>query len=78
MFLKEFQKSLFNFIWSGKIDKIKRSYADKCEGGLNVPHLLSQDQTMKISWLHRLLKRPKMINYFIWLTFYLKVNLSIY
>ena len=61
MFLEEFQKSLFNFIWSGKIDKIKRSYlyADKCEGGLNVPHLLSQDQTMTISWLHRLLKRPK-------------------
>ena len=43
IFLEEFQKSLFNFIWSGKIDKIKRSYlhADKCEGGLNVPHLLS-------------------------------------
>ena len=41
IFWVEFQKSLFNSIWSGKIDKIKISYlyADKCEGGLNIPHL---------------------------------------
>ena len=40
--------------------KIKKSvlYASKNEGGLDVPHLLSQDKDAKISWLHRIVRRP--------------------
>ena len=59
-FFIEFERLIFDFIWSGKKAKIKKSilYASKNEGGLDVPHLLSQDKAAKISWLHRIVRRP--------------------
>ena len=58
-FLNKIDKMIFNFIWNGKFDKIKRKYLrlDKDQGGLNVPHLGTQDKVLKISWLHKLLNR---------------------
>ena len=56
----QIDKLIFNFIWNGKVDKIKRGYMrlNKDEGGLNVPHLRTQDKVLKISWLHRVLNIP--------------------
>ena len=58
-FLNKLDKMIFNFIWNGKFDKIKHKYLrlDKDQGGLNVPHLGTQDKVLKISWLHKLLNR---------------------
>ena len=58
-FLSKIDKMIFNFIWNGKFGKIKRKYLrlDKDQGGLNVPHLGTQDKVLKISWLHKLLNR---------------------
>ena len=63
-FFVEFERLIFDFIWSGKKAKIKKSilYASKNDGldwgGLDVPHLLSQVKAAKISWLHRIVRRP--------------------
>ena len=59
-FFVEFERLIIDFIWSGKKAKIKKSilYASKNEGGLDVPRLLSQDKAAKISWLHRIVRRP--------------------
>ena len=56
----QIDKLIFNFIWNGKVDKIKRGYMrlNKDEGGLNVPHLRTQDKVLKILWLHRILNTP--------------------
>ena len=46
----QIDKLIFNFIWNGKVHKIKRGYMrlNKDEGGLNVPHLRTQDKVLKI------------------------------
>ena len=56
----QIDKLIFNFIRNGKVDKIKRGYMrlNKDEGGLNVPHLRTQDKDLNISWLHRVLNIP--------------------
>ena len=55
--LKECTKLFFQFLWNEKPDKIKRSiiYNKKEEGGLNLFHLESQNQALKIGWVKRLL-----------------------
>ena len=56
-FFAEVQQLLFRFLWNNKNDKIKRSllYNDYHEGGLKMPHLLSFNHAMKITWVKRYL-----------------------
>ena len=56
-FMKQVEKLMFEFIWGGKKDRIKRmtlksKYKD---GGLKVPDIALQAQSLKISWIKRYL-----------------------
>ncbi len=55
-FYKEIEKILFNFVWNGKPDKIKRNvlYGEKCDGGLKLTNIECQDKALKIAWIKRL------------------------
>ena len=50
----EIQQLLFKFLWSKKVDKIKRSLLYN-DGGLKMPHLLCFNRAMKIAWIKRFL-----------------------
>ena len=54
--IKQLEKVMFNFIW-GKTEKIKRSTTKniKNEGGLQVPDIASQANSLKINWVKKFL-----------------------
>ena len=54
-FFSELQKILFQFLWSNRKDNIRRSllYSEYKEGGLKMPHLLSFNRAMKVTWIKR-------------------------
>ena len=56
-FFSEMQKRLFKFVWNNKGDRIKRSilYNDYSNGGLNMPHLSSFNNALKVAWVKRFL-----------------------
>lgn len=56
-YISELNKILYNFIWDGKPDKIKRSVmiAPIDKGGLNMIDITIQDKSLKIAWIKRLL-----------------------
>ncbi|XP_043210824.1 uncharacterized protein LOC122375482 [Amphibalanus amphitrite] len=51
-FIKEVEKLMFKFIWGGKKDKVKRmTLKSKYKGGgLKVPDLALQAQSLKVTW----------------------------
>lgn len=51
------ERELFNFIWNGKQDELKRStlIADYSTGGLNMIDIDSYFNTLKIKWVSRLM-----------------------
>ena len=55
--IKELNDMFFNFIWSGKPDKINRKvlFMDKTIGGLNMVKLKPFITSIKIFWIRRLL-----------------------
>jgi hypothetical protein len=55
--MNEIKKLLFNFIWNGTNDKIKRDVLvdDIKNGGLNAPHLESILLTSRVAWVRRYL-----------------------
>ena len=56
-YFKELEKTLFNFIWNGKPDKMKRTtaIAPLNKGGLNMINIATQNKSLKITWIQRLL-----------------------
>ena len=56
-FLKELNKLLYNFLWNGKNDKIRRSGVCQAYevGGLKMVDIKSFLAALKISWLKRIL-----------------------
>jgi hypothetical protein len=56
-FLDELQGMFFNFLWSGKKDKIKRqsTYQSYEEGGLKMINVKAYLSSLKITWLKRIL-----------------------
>ena len=54
--LRNFNSMLFNFIWSGKKDKIKRSILTKKyeEGGLNMTDIETYLKAIHLKWIKRL------------------------
>lgn len=56
-FMKEIQDVIFDFIWNGKPDKVKRSTMSNNidKGGLKVIDVKSFSQALKISWVKRYL-----------------------
>ena len=56
-FFSNLQKSLFDFLWNNKGDRIKRSvlYNDYSDGGLKMPHIYSINNAIKIAWVKRYL-----------------------
>ena len=58
--MKDINSILFNFLWDGKPDKIKRRtvIADYKEGGIRMPDIKSRIKTIKIMWIKRL-KMPQ-------------------
>jgi exonuclease III len=55
-FLTNLQKKLFDFVWDGKGEAIKRDtlIGDYKDGGYRMPDLLLYSQSLKIIWLKRL------------------------
>ena len=55
--LKEIETLIFNFIWNGKKDKIKRQVLTqgRYKGGLAVPDLYIKNKALKIAWIKRIL-----------------------
>ena len=58
--IESLQKKCFDFIWSGKRDKIKRSIAvfHTKEGGINIPDVRKYIQALKLTWIKRLFNVP--------------------
>ena len=56
-FFKQLETIIFNFIWNGKKDKIKRKIIinELEEGGLNMTHLMSFCNSLKLIWIKKLL-----------------------
>ncbi len=56
-FLKEVEKAVFQFIWSDKKDKIKRTVliADYADGGLRAPDIESIVLANRVGWIKRYL-----------------------
>lgn len=54
-FIKQIERIIFNFIWSGKPDKVKRStlIATIPNGGLNALHISSFINSLKCTWVKR-------------------------
>ena len=55
-FIQELDSLVFNFIWSGKPDKVKRKtiIGNYSEGGLRMCHIPSLLKGLKIAWVKRL------------------------
>ena len=53
---KEIDRIMFNFIWNGKTDKVKRKtlISNYDEGGLRVPQAKIFAKSLKTSWLKRI------------------------
>ena len=54
--IESLQKKCFDFVWSGKKDKIKRSisvYHTK-DGGLNIPNIKKYIHALKLTWIKRI------------------------
>ena len=58
-FFEQLQRIFFNFLWSGKKDRIKRNilYNDYENGGLKMTHLRSFCSALKIAWVKRILDK---------------------
>ena len=56
-FLKELNKIIFNFVWSGKSEKIKRKVLINTfeKGGVKIPDPQSFDKAIKVTWVKRIL-----------------------
>ena len=55
--IQEINKAIYNFIWNGKPDKIKRNIlvGTRETGGLQVPHIPTLCSSLKITWVKRLM-----------------------
>ena len=60
-YVKEVEQIVFNFLWDGRNDKIKREiiYAPRDMGGLNMMHIPTQIKALKIIWVKRLMTGPR-------------------
>ena len=72
--LKELRKSLFNFLWSSKGDKIKRNVmiGDYSDGGLKMIDLKSFNKALKSTWVKKNLDlenhgKWKHFNFWFWI-----------
>ena len=54
-FIKELEKVIYDFIWGGTPDKIKRTtmISNICDGGLRTTHIASFIKSLKCSWIKR-------------------------
>lgn len=54
-FVKKLESAFFKFIWGGKKDRIKRATlkAKYKDGGLQVPDVISQSNSLKIAWVRK-------------------------
>ena len=52
-FLKATNKLIFNFLWDGKPDKIKRSImvSDYMSGGMKMVDIYNFERTLKVNWI---------------------------
>ena len=60
-FLKDIHKSIFNFLWDDKPDKIKRSclMGDYTSGGMKMIDIYNFERALKVSWIKRLMYQKK-------------------
>ena len=59
-FIKNIETTIFNFIWGGKRDRIKRATlkAKYKDGGLQVPDILQKSKSLNIAWIKKYIHRP--------------------
>jgi exonuclease III len=58
--LDKIQKTLYQYLWDNKPDKIKRTVIlnTRDKGGLSMPDIRHQNTALKISWIQRILRNP--------------------
>jgi len=68
-FFKELERTLYNFIWNSKVDRIKRKtmILDYMKGGLNMIDCVSQCKALKVKWLNKLLHNREELKEEFWL-----------
>ena len=71
--LQEFKNLVYNFLWNGKTDRVKRSTISKKynEGGLNMTDIETYIKYLRIKWILKLIEN-KEDNWTILPQFYLK------
>ena len=76
IFLKSVNTILYNFVWEGKPDKIKRSSIckDYFKGGLKMINIYNYEKALKVSWMKRLLINPTSQWYNLFQKYYIKVD----
>lgn len=59
-FIKDLNEILFNFLWKSKVDKIKRKQITQeySDGGLKMIEINNYIQSLKSSWIRRLINSP--------------------
>ena len=62
--LDDINKTIFSFIWNDKPDKIKRNIVTQNYeiGGLKVPDIYKLAQSIKASWVKRILDSSNKVN----------------
>ena len=60
-FLKATNKLIFNFLWDGKPDEIKRSImvSDCMSGGMKMVDIYNFERALKVNWIRKLLSQKK-------------------
>ncbi len=78
--LTQTEKSLFNFLWNGKPDKIKRDIMKlpTCMGGMLVPDIALKNAALKIAWVQRVLNKECTFNLLIGRTIPISLDLFWY
>ena len=63
-FLKEVNTILYNFLWEGKPDKIKRSTTilKHTHGGLKMVNIYNFDKSLKVTWVKKLLTQSEILS----------------
>ena len=59
-FLKELNNILYQFLWNGKPDKIKRTTINLSlnQGGMKMINLFNFEKALKVNWVKRLISQP--------------------
>ena len=77
-FLIQIHRMIFNFLWSGKPDKIKRNVMilRKSQGGMLVPDISLKNKSLKAAWVQRMSKQE--VKWKVFISSKIPINLDLF